>query len=348
MLDKQEIEKNFNCWKDIEKFSGVISLSNKDEVIYEKIQGFRNRGERLPNESDTLFGIASGTKLFTAAAICQLIDQGKLALDSLVWDILPYDLKVIDKGVTVFHLLTHTSGVIDYFNDDEALGEFDDIEDYFEKYPAHKWTNLEYYLPLFCEIPNKFKPGTETAYSNSGFILLGLIIEKISELSFHEYIKKYIIEPLNLTRTGFFATNYLPFNTALGYIYDEEIDDFVSNTFLIKIIGSPDGGLYTTAKEIAMFWSGIFEKKLFSEEMVNQLGEIYSEWKEEWGSVYFGLGVQVKEKEGAKIYYHDGWVMGVSFITMYCPQTECALTIFGNVNVDIFAIEDELMSLLIS
>ena len=108
----------WNNWSDADSFSGVFSVSGAQGVIFEKCCGLRNRGENLPNGSDTAFGIASGTKLFTGLAVCKLIDEGKLSLVDRLWDVLSYDLGQIDKSVTIFHLLTHTSGIGDYIDEE--------------------------------------------------------------------------------------------------------------------------------------------------------------------------------------------------------------------------------------
>ncbi|MGI6193409.1 MAG: serine hydrolase, partial [Christensenellales bacterium] len=98
MLD---FEKVWNSWQDAEAFSGVVSVRDEQGVIFEKCQGFRIFSEQLPNNANTAFGIASGTKLFTALAVCKLIDGGKLSLNDKLWDLLPYDLGQINRNVTV-------------------------------------------------------------------------------------------------------------------------------------------------------------------------------------------------------------------------------------------------------
>jgi CubicO group peptidase (beta-lactamase class C family) len=113
------IEKVWDNWNDAGLFSGVFSVSNEKGIIFERCCGFRNRSEELLNNENTAFGIASGTKLFTGLAVCKLIDAGKLSLYDKLWDLLPYNLGQVDKRVTVHHLLTHTSGIGDYI-DEEA------------------------------------------------------------------------------------------------------------------------------------------------------------------------------------------------------------------------------------
>ena len=338
----QKIEDIFNEWDDSEDFSGVISISNSSAIVYEKVQGFRNRGEKLPNKRDTAFGTASGTKLFTAAAICQLIDQGKLTPGSKVWDILPQDLKTIDKAITVFHLLTHSSGIADYL-------DFEDRENkelFYDKHPVNKWTSNEFYLPLFNELPCKFKPGTKADYSNSNFILLGLIIEAVTKESYHTYMGENVFKPLGLTGTGFYATNNLPANTAVGYIWDRKLDEYVGNYFHLPVVGAADGGLYTTANDMALFWSSVFEGKMFSQSILEKFLAPHTVFEDIDG--HFGLGVFVSDKEGDKVYWHDGGDYGVNFCTAYCPGTGNILTILSNVGVNLLEFSEELIRLIAS
>jgi len=110
-MDIMKLDDIWNNWGDTDSFSGMFSVSVGQTVVFEKCCGYRNRSENLPNNSKTAFGIASGTKLFTGLAVCKLIDEEKLSLDSKLWDLLSYDLGQIDKRVTVFHLLTQITFV---------------------------------------------------------------------------------------------------------------------------------------------------------------------------------------------------------------------------------------------
>ena len=113
----------------------------------------------------------------------------------------------------------------------------------------------------------------------------------------------------------------------------------------MKIVGSPDGGLYSTAEDLSAFWRGIFDLKLFSQTTLHLFTQFYSNEIEDWGEEWYCLGVKGKDCNGTKVFYHDGWVHGVSFITMYCPETGYVASILGNINVDIFNIESDLMDL---
>jgi CubicO group peptidase (beta-lactamase class C family) len=321
---EQSIQRLFDQWNRAGEFSGVVSVSGPQGIIFQKACGYRNRGEKLPNELDTSFAIASGTKFFTALCVCKLIDDGLLGLNDRVRDILPYDLKAIHKDVTVFHLLTHTSGIGDYI-DEEASDDYFDILKLYDTRPVHKWQTLDYYLPMFCEKPQKFQPGERTGYSNAGFILLGLAIESAAKISYHQYVKDTIIRPLGLSRTGFYPMNNLPGNTALGYVLDEKNKEYLANILYMPIIGGSDGGIFTSAGDMIKLWEGIMTDKLFSPAMRQQLFTPHGR---------FGLGVYIREEGGNTAYYTVGGDFGVDFFSTYFPATGIVASALGNTEMN--------------
>jgi CubicO group peptidase (beta-lactamase class C family) len=333
---QQAIQEIFDSWNESGEFSGVISVSNPSGVIYQKACGYRNRAERLPNDPDTSFAIASGTKFFTALAVCQLIDSGRLRLDDRVWDILPYDLKMINKNVTVFHLLTHTSGIGDYI-DEEVSSDYYDILSLYDNRPVHKWESLEFYLPMIHEQPQKFAPGARTGYSNAGFILLGLVVESVAKQPYQQYVTENIIRPLGLTRTGFYRMNQLPGNTALGYIFDEASKDYITNVLFMPIIGGSDGGLFTSAGDMITLWDAVLTDKLFSASMREQFLTPHGG---------FGLGVYLRSEDGRTEYHTEGGDFGVDFFSAYYPETKIIASALGNTEMNTGPLRRQLFDLL--
>jgi len=139
-------------------FSGLLSASSSDGVVFQLANGFRNRAEKLPIDENTIFGVASVTKLFTGLAVCKLIEEGDLSLEDKLCDIVKFDLGQVDKNITIFQLLTHTHGAGEYFN-----------RELHNKYPTQLWENLDYYLQLITPLPPKFAPKERYDYSNSGY-----------------------------------------------------------------------------------------------------------------------------------------------------------------------------------
>ena len=327
-----DFEKIWDNWHDAEKFSGVFSVSGEHGLILEKICGFRNRSEELTNNSDTAFGIASGTKLFTGLAICKLIDANKLSLQDKLWDLLPYDLGRIDKRVTLFQLLTHTSGIGDYI-DEEAPNSNEQMKQLYKQYPVYLWERLEYYLPMITPLPPKFEPGARLGYSNAGFVMLGLIIEAVSGIPYQEYVTNVIILPLGLQHTGFFRSDAQIANTALGYFEDEESGQWRSNVFRLPVLGGSDGGLYTCAKDLDKLWRSLFTGQVFSKIMTASY--LKPQVTRSEGKTY-GLGVYRYHTRRGVVYYAVGSDFGVDFFTAYFPKQKITVSALGNTEVNTF------------
>ncbi len=326
------IEKIWSDWDNAELFSGVVSVTAENMVLFEKSQGFRNQGEQLPNNMNTAFGIASGTKLFTGLAVCKLIDTGKLALEDKLWDILPYDLGEIDKRVTIHHLLTHTSGIGDYL-DEEAAKSYEQEQELCNKYPVYLWERLEYYLPMITPLPAKFEPGLRFGYSNAGFILLGLIVEAISKISYQQFVTDEIIHPLGLSHTGFYRMDELPGNTALGYTEDIASGLMRSNIFRLPVIGGADGGLFTCAKDLDILWRALFAGCVLSESMMETfLMPHILRGKDK----SYGLGIYRYDHGNDSVFYAVGGDFGVDFFTAYFPKQKIIASALGNTELDTY------------
>ena len=336
MKMQKNIESIFNNWNKSKAFSGVFSVTSFDDTVYQRACGYRNKAEKLPNELDTAFAIASGTKFFTALSICKLIDEGCLSLKDRVSDIISYDLKMINKEITVFHLLTHTSGLGDYI-DEEASNDYNDILKLYDNRPVHKWECLDYYLSMFNELPQKFKPGERVGYSNAGFILLGLVLEHVSKKSYHKYIEENIIQPLSLSHTGFYRMNNLPGNTALGYTYDESLNDYITNTLYMPVVGGSDGGIFTNANDIVKVWESVLNDCIFSSNMREQFFTPYGK---------YGLGVYLKNENNRNAYYTVGGDFGVDFFSAYFPRTKIIASALGNTEMNTYPLFEQLFDIL--
>ena len=317
------IQETFTNWlkENGEGFSGVFSVTTPDGILYQQAHGHRNKAEQLPNTTDTAFAIASGTKLFTGLAINKLINEKKLSLEDKLHDLLPHNLKQIDKRVNVFHLLTHTSGVGDYIDEEAEEDEDNPLPNLFDQYPTHLWTRLEYYLQMITPLPPKFEPGERYGYSNAGYILLGLVIEAISGVSYQQFVTDAIITPYGLTRTGFYRTDALPTNTAIGYMQDEDIDEWHTNIFSVPILGGSDGGLYTCAADIDKLWRSI--------DLTSDMFKSHVQIEDD-GSESYGLGVYHYHADGKQAHFAVGGDAGVGFFTAYYPKSKVVISGFSN------------------
>jgi CubicO group peptidase (beta-lactamase class C family) len=335
---KNSIETVFTNWLENEGkyFSGVFSVTGLDGVVFQQAIGYRNKAEELPNTPGTAFGIASGTKLFTGLAICKLIDEKKLSLTDKLSDLLSCDLGQIDKRVTVFHLLTHTSSVGDYI--DEENDDCDEqLQALYDKHPVQLWTRLEYYLQMITPLSPKFKSGERFGYSNSGFILLGLIVEAVSGIPYQQYVRDNIILPCKLVHTDFYRMDSLPANTAHGYTWDENATEWRTNIFGLPILGGSDGGLYTCAADLDILWRAIFENKILSEEMTQTFLKHQATINEESGESY-GLGVYRNQRDDEIFYSAVGGDCGVEFFSIYFPQENIVVSTLGNSQMNTYTL----------
>ncbi|MET0786577.1 MAG: serine hydrolase domain-containing protein, partial [Paenisporosarcina sp.] len=215
-----------------EDFSGVVYVKDDNEVLFESAFGFSNRAEEQLNTVHTRFGIASGCKLFTAIAICQLVENGVLAFDTRLNDCLDIDFPHFDENVTIHHLLTHSSGIPDYF-DEETMDNFEDL---WKQTPMYLLKDLTDFLPLFKNEKMMFKPGERFQYNNAAYIVLGLIVQQQIGLPFTDYIEKNLFKPSGMNDSGYFSLDRLPKNTASGYI-DNEDGTWKTNVYSIPIKG---------------------------------------------------------------------------------------------------------------
>ena len=195
-------------------FAGVVRIDRGETTELAKAYGLAHRGYEIPNEVDTRFAIASGTKGLTALVVVSLIEEGLLELSTTARSVLGHDLPLIDDGVTVEQLLAHRSGIGDYVDEDEEL----EPSDYVLPIPVHALATTEQYLAVLDGHATKFAPGESFSYSNGGYVVLALIAERASGTPFHDLVQGRVCEPAGMVDTEFLRSDELPGRTALGYL----------------------------------------------------------------------------------------------------------------------------------
>jgi len=240
-------------------FSGIVLVANGAQPVFEKAYGIANRSTNNPNNVDTKLNIGSMNKMFTAVAIAQLVERGKLSFTDSVGKLLPdYPNKAVAEKVTVYQLLTHTSGMGDYLN---------------AAYIANlsKMKTVVDLLPLFVNDPPAFEPGTKWQYSNAGYALLGLIIEKVSGQDYFDYVRERIYKPAGMINTDSYEGNKSVPNLAVGYTRMNDsgkADPSLprrENTSSRPARGSPAGGGYSTVEDLLRFGLALRSHKLLSQ-----------------------------------------------------------------------------------
>jgi len=301
-------------------FSGVVRVDRAGHVEIARAYGLAHRGLEVPNEVDTRFGLASGTKGLTALTVVSLVEEGALELGTTARSLLGDELPLVGDDVTVEQLLSHRSGIGDYL--DEDLGV--DVDEYLMPVPGHELATTEQYLAVLDGYPPKYRPDERFAYCNSGFVLLAALAERASGTPFHELVRQRVCEPAGMADTAFLRSDELPGRVALGYV---EVDGaWRTNVFHLPVRGSGDGGIYSTAADIQALWTALFAGEIVSPHWVGEMTRPRSE--AEVGSSRYGLGLWLhKTTEAVAL---EGMDAGVSFRSDHDPGRDLTRTVISN------------------
>ena len=309
------------------KFRGNVYIVQDNQVLCENVTGFADWANEIPNSLDTKFASASAGKVFVAVGILQLIEQGKIKFDDTLGKLLDIDLHDIDPEITVEQLLNHTSGVPDYF--DETV--MDDYEELWVDYPNYKIRRNSDLLPLFIDKPMMYPKGEKFQYNNTGYVLLAMIIEKVTELFFDQYLKANIFDVCDMKSTGYYELDRLPAKCANNYIYCAETNDYRTNIFSVDVKGTGAGGAFISVIDIVHFWKGLLEGKLISKELVSEMFRKQSGDGIDAEEGYYGYGVWLIDHPDGKDYvYFQGCDPGVSFISEYNPNNGIISVLVSN------------------
>ncbi|ACO47319.1 serine hydrolase domain-containing protein [Deinococcus deserti] len=304
-----------------EPFSGVISLT-RPGMRLEGCFGHAIRALELPNTADTRFQMASGCKVFTAVAVSQLMEQGRVTEHTRLLDCVDADLPHIDPRVTLHQRLTHTSGMPDYF--DEAV--MHDYADVWRDRPMYQIQQPRDFLPLFNHLPMVFSPGERFAYNISGFILLGLVVEALTGQSFASYVRQHVFTPAGMTDSGYFRADDLPDRTAYAYLQRPD-GSWSTNIFSVPVMGGPDGGAYTTAPDMERFWKALSDGTRLSPEWILQLRVATGRDRPH---THYGYGVWIEESGSERAFFVEGSDPGVVLRSWFVPDSQTVLTVMGN------------------
>lgn len=321
---KLPLADKINSSIDKNNFSGVISIKEKGKVIYENAVGFADKSNKVSINMETRFGIASGTKFFTALAIGKLIDEGKLSLESKVFDIIKYDFPLYSKEVTVEHLLTHTSGMPDYYDEEKV----DDFDNFSVAIPWYELREPKDYFPVFPQEEMKFSPGERFSYCNSGFILLASIVQEVTGIPYARFAEEHIFKAIGMKNSGFFELNRLPENTALGYVKDDQ--GWRTNIYNLPIVGGGDGGAFTTVGDLYILWDAFFNYKILSKDLTDLFIKPYVKAESEGENIYYGYGIWLYKGENVQEEFIVGCDAGVSFKSAIFRKDDIIYTVISN------------------
>lgn len=305
-------------------FSGCISIQKEGKIVFSKAYGYADLANKVQNELDTRFATASAGKIFVAVGILQLVEKGLINFTSTIGKLINIDWNSIDADITVEQLLTHTSGIPDYF-DESIMNDYDEL---WRDYPNYKIRNSSDLLPLFIHKPMMYPRGEKFQYNNTGFVVLGLIIEAVTGKRFDTYLKENVFDRCGMMKTGYYELDRLPEKCANHYIWDEQRQEYYTNIYSVDVKGTGAGGAYTCIGDIERFWKALLNYELLSEEMMNQMLTIQTTCSEDDN---YGYGVWLNKKsQGNVLPYFTGCDPGVSFISAYNRKESISITIMSN------------------
>ncbi len=296
-----------------QKISGVVVVAKNGKPIASKAAGVANRETREPITLETKFNLGSMNKMFTAVAIAQLAQDGRLNFHDKVGQYLPdYPNKDVAEKVTIHHLLTHSSGLASYWGE-----EFNQKRETLLTVADH--------LPLIAKQGLSFTPGEKFQYSNTGFMLLAMILEKITGESYYDYVQRNIYDRAEMADTGFYDPKKPTPKLAVGYTKARDgSDKEIENTAMREVRGGPAGGGYSTAGDMLKFHVALRENKLLDSEHTRIVltGKVDS--GEPIGKYAYGFG------DSGRVVGHNGGGPGIAANFDMFPEKNYTAVIFMN------------------
>jgi len=253
-----KIDELVKIYFDYKQFTGSVLVAEGGKVIYKKGFGLANREWNIPNKPDTKFRLGSITKQFTSMLILQLVEQEKIDLEGKLSDYLPYYRKDTGNRVTVHHLLTHSSGIPSYTS---VPHFFEDISR--DPYP------VEEFVKKYCSEDLEFEPGSRFLYNNSGYFLLGAIIEAITGKTYEDALKERIFDAVGMKNSGYDRHDPIIPNRATGYSIT--FDGCINAPYLDMSLPYAAGSLYSTVEDLFLWDQALYTEKLLSTKMKDLL-----------------------------------------------------------------------------
>lgn len=292
---------------DHDLFMGSVLVARGDEVLFSKAYGSANLEWQVPNTLNTKFRIGSITKQFTAAAILLLAERGKLTLDDPIRNYYPAAPAAWD-AITLRHLLGHTSGIANYTDTPEA-----------DRMMVWHATAEELIKPVQDQ-PLEFQPGTQMRYCNTGYVLLGMVIEKASGIGYAEFLKQNIFDPLGMKDSGYDDNALILPYRAAGYSRGPR--GLINAGYVDMTTPFAAGALYSTVEDLLRWERGLFGNKLLTAASLRTMTT--------QGKGHYGLGVGVTEESGRPIIEHGGAIPGFNARLVYYPNSDVVVVALSN------------------
>ena len=290
-----------------EQFMGSVLVARSNQIVFMQGYGMANREYDIPNAPNTKFRLGSITKQFTAMCILKLQEDGKLSVDDPVSKFVP-NCPSNWSGIKIRHLLTHTSGIPNFTSFPDYLPTM------MLSSPAEKT------IERFRDKPLEFKPGERFAYCNSGYILLGYIVEKVSGKSYEQCVQEVIFKPLGMKDSGYDHFERILPHRATGYTRHD--DAWSNSAYIDMTVPNGAGGLYSTVEDFFLWYQCWRERKILSA----------SSWEAMTtpGKANYGFGISISEAFGNKMLEHTGGINGFATDMKWFPDADLFIAAFAN------------------
>ena len=289
------------------QFMGSILVAQNGQVLLNKGYGYANLEWQIPNSPSTKFRLGSLTKQFTAAAILLLEERGQLDITDPINKYL-LDAPAAWNNITIFNLLTHTSGIPNYT-------KFPDFSAF-----ATTAKTPEQQIAYFRDKSLKFKPGSDFEYNNSAYVLLGFLIEKLSSQSYQNFVVKHIFKPNNMNDSGYDSHSEILLHRASGY---EMTPNGLRNAdFLDMSIPYAAGSLYSTTQDLLRWHENLFGGKVISSQSLNKMIKPFKNT--------YGLGVSIRSFDSHQTITHGGGISGFNTFMIYFPEDKLTIIVLAN------------------
>jgi CubicO group peptidase (beta-lactamase class C family) len=298
-----------------DKFAGALMVARNGQTVFSGAYGLADREQKIPNKLSTRFRIGSMNKMFTGTAVLQLVQAGKIKLeDPLGKYLTDYPNQDVATKVTIHQLLTHTGGTGDFFGP-----EFD----------AHRLElrTLQDYVKLFGPRGPAFEPGSRWAYSNYGMLLLGVIIERVSGVSYYDYVRDHVYKPAGMVGTGSLAEDEVVPDRSVGYMKRDGV--WKPNTDTLPYRGTSAGGGYSTVEDLARFASALTTHKLLNAHYTELLttGKVDTP-----GGGKYAYGFDERIDQAVRSFGHGGGAPGMNGDLRIYPQSGHVIAVLSNVD----------------
>ena len=323
----ERVERGLDDLERQDGFSGSVLVTRGATALLERGVGVADRASGTPVTPGTRFGLASLSKMFTAAAVLSCVRDGLLAPGDRVADLVPADRRprTMADEVTVHHLLSHTSGIGDYAEEDEDVANY--VEDYASLWvdrPTYAMERPLDFLPMYADAPPVAEPGTRFHYCNAGYVLLGQVLEEVTGQTFVDAVTERVFVPAGMSRSGYLRLDESLPDVAVGYLPREPGGPWRTNLFSVPVVGGGDGGALATAGDIDRFLRAIASGGLLGEETSALMRTRHAPVAD---GIWMGYGLFVRA-DGS--FAHGGGDPGVETMARHWPDRDLTLVVLSN------------------